>query len=179
MVSLWCRGSYTQQEGEGLPDFETDCLLCLLNITGTNWSENRMCSWFSAFNPPDMSLSSCPVYHMLYLVPFTVCSIYPALTLLLQSLGTDWSEFLRQWHPWCSQKRKAALKLRFEAICWKAEAQCCCLAFWTLTGICHQLAGCNRERQRHSPGAVFLCTDQSWKWNTWSSENAKCLLSRM
>lgn len=101
MISLWCRGSYTQQEGEGLPDFKTDCLLCLLNITGTNWSENRMCSWFSTFNPPDMSLSSsCPVYHVFYLVPFTVCFIYPGLTLLLQPLRTDWSEFLTQWHPW-------------------------------------------------------------------------------
>lgn len=44
---------------------------------------------------------------------------------------------------------------RFEPICWKAEAQHCCFTFWTLTDTCHQLAGCNGERQRHSPGAGF------------------------
>lgn len=70
---------------------------------------------------------------------------------------------------------------RFEPICWKAEAQHCCFTFWTLTDTCHQLAGCNGERQRHSPGAGFCvrCTLQTRKGNTWSSENAKRLLSGM
>lgn len=148
ILSLWHRGSYTQQEEGGLWDFKTDALLCLLNVKGTT---ALGAGPLLGCQLPGTSYESVFLPHL-----------PRALSFWAASFAVPWDR--PTWIP----QTKAVY------VCPPAASLSKHLHFLNTS---RSLPPTHCLKQEETSMSWVLCALKCWKGSTWPCEKGKCLLS--